>query len=231
MNDTVCWRYPKGKVIGRRYNCMLFDSYVIIKEPGHIELHTERLVQFKNKYSENIQNGTPKWWDEYVLQNIDVDDYHIYFICSCTVPEGKYNRITDYKKIWGLNGLDKGIYDNAYMNRAGKVYFGIFQAHGETAFRSSTASTILLTKKECKFVCKDIFELFKRYQYDFRNQIDSKDLMTQVCMLNKGSILLRYSCIGEISLNIYGENVEHQFSDMDVSKYNEREAEVIYRRP
>ena len=211
---------------------MLFESYEIIKEPGRVKLYTEMLVQFENNCSENIQNGTPNWWVDYILQNINVEHYHIYFICSCTVPRGKYNRVTDYKKVWGLNKLERGIYDNTYLNNVGKVYFGIIRAQGESAFRSNAAATILLVKKECKILCEDIFEIFQKHQYDFDRFIDSNDLiLAQVCELSKNSILLRYNCTGEINLNIYGESIEKLFSELDVSKYNNCEEEVVYRKP
>lgn len=174
---------------------MLFDSYKIIIEPGHIKLYAEMLVQFENEHNENLQNGTPKWWDDYILQNIELEHYYMYFICSCTMPKGSYNRVTDYKQVWGLNGLEQGIFASTYMNNVGKVYFGIIKAEGQMAFRSNTAATILLVKKEYEIVCKDIFELFQKYQYDFRNVNDSENLtLAEVCKLNKDSVLLQYDC-------------------------------------
>lgn len=211
---------------------MLFDVNGIIKEPGHVKLYAEMLVRYENEYSESLQQGTPKWWDDYLLQNIDIDNFNIIFICSCTVPRGQYNRVTDYKKVWNLNELERGIYDNAYMNDAGKVYFGIIQAQGELAFRSNTAATILLVKKEFEVVCEDIFQIFQKYRYDFSAVINSDDsIYSQVCGLYEDSILLRYNCTDETSLNIYGDNIERLFFNLDVSKFNNCEEDVVYRKP
>ena len=211
---------------------MIFDSNEIKKEPGYIKLYAEMLVQYENEYCENLQRGTPKWWDDYILQNVEIDDYHIYFICSCVLPRGQYNRVTDYKKVWGLNGIERGIYDNSYMSDSGIVYFGIVQAHGEMAFRSNTASTILLVKKEMDIVCENILEIFQNYEYDFKTMRGSENIMLKsVCELYENSILLRYNYIGEISLDIYGKNIEQTFSKIDISQYDNSEAEVVYRKP
>lgn len=211
---------------------MRFESNRIKKEPGHVKLCAEMLVQFENKYCEDIQGGTPKWWDDYVLQNIKIEEYHIYFVCSCTLPKGQYNCVTDYKKVWGLNGLEQGIYDNTYINDSGKVYFGIVQTQGEEAFRSSVSTTILLVKKEFEIVCEDIFGIFQRYRYDFGFGNDSENIiLTYVCGLYKDSILLRYNYMGEASLDIYGKNIEHIFPKLNISKYDDHEVEVVCRRP
>lgn len=210
---------------------MLFDSNGIKKNKGHVKLYTEKIVQFENKYCENLQRGTPKWWDDYLLQNITIDDYRIYFICSCTLPNGQYNRMTDYKKVWGLNGLEQGIYDNTYKNDVGKVYFGIIQTQGEEAFRSNIASMIFLVKKEYEIDCDDIFRIFQKCRYDFRNVMNMEDgILVQICDLYKESILLQYNCTKEISLNIYGNNIEQLFSSLNINKYDNYEDDVIFRK-
>ena len=56
-------------------------------------------------------------------------------------------------------------------------------------------------------------------------------MLKSVCELYENSILLRYNYIGEISLDIYGKNIEQTFSKIDISQYDNSEAEVVYRKP
>lgn len=52
-----------------------------------------------------------------------------------------------------------------------------------------------------------------------------------MCGLYKDSILLRYNYMGEISLDIYGKNIENIFPKLNTSKYDDHEVEVVCRRP
>lgn len=211
---------------------MTFDSYEIIRKQGRVKLYTEMLVQYEHASDENLQTGTPQWWDNYLLCNIDIERYDIYFICTNTVPHGRYNCITDYKKVWGLNDLEEGIYDNTYINDYGKVYWGIAKTQGEDAFRSSIGSTILLVERDREISCVDIFKIFQKNRCDFRKPFDLEDLsLSQIYEMNPDTILLRYNCNSEISLNIYGTDVEDIFSTLNISEYNNQNEMTIYRKP
>lgn len=211
---------------------MLFDSHEISTGANHIRLYAEMLVQFDNAQDENIALGTPKGWDELVLQCVNIERYDIYYICTHTLPKERVNRITDYKKIWGLVGLPQGIFTDEYINKIGKVYFGIAKADSEDALGSGISAMILLVKKGNDFSCEDVFKLFKEHQYVFGDENDGDDLvLMQVSELYRNSILLKYECIRNVSLDVYGKNVEHLFSNVDLGHYNKCEDEVVWRRP
>jgi len=56
-------------------------------------------------------------------------------------------------------------------------------------------------------------------------------VLMQVSELYRNSILLKYECIRNVSLDVYGKNVEHLFSNVDLGHYNKCEDEVVWRRP
>ncbi len=211
---------------------MVFENFEIVERHNRIKIYSEMLVQFENIRNENIQNGTPQCWDDWFLRSIDIEDYNIYFICTHTVSHGRYNRITDYKKVWGLNELDYGIYDNAYINDYGKVYFGIIKAHGAGAFRSSTSSTLLLVKKNKSLSCEKIFEIFKKNKCDFRYTLDLEDLsLNQVFALDAENILLRYNCMEENSLLVFASDIEYLIAKFETEEYDAQNVKVVYRKP
>lgn len=211
---------------------MTFDSYEIIRKQDRVKLYTEMLIQYEHTDDEELQNGTPQWWDDYLLRNIDIEKYDIYFICTSTVSHGRHNCITDYKKVWGLNDLERGIYHNTYVNDCGKVYWGMIKTQGERAFRSSIGSTILLVEKDRKISCADIFSVFQKNRSDFRKPFALEDRsLLQIHEMDPNSILLRYNSCGEISLNIYGTNVTDIFAGFDISKFDSQNDTVIYRKP
>ena len=98
-----------------------FENYQVIKAPNCLKLSAEDLICFDRIGDEDFALGTPECWDSEFLKKVNIDQFDLYFIYTKTIPYGQYNRITDYKKIWGLNHLEKGEYDNSYENKRGKV--------------------------------------------------------------------------------------------------------------
>ena len=46
-------------------------------------------------------------------------------IVAVLVGDGRYNKITDKKGIWGLTAQSEGLYENSFLSSNGKIYFGI----------------------------------------------------------------------------------------------------------
>lgn len=201
----------------------LFDSYKIETQPGHVRLSAEMTVQFADASEEYI-SGTPKWWDDRILQAFPTDRYRSLFICTQTVPSERVSRISDYKQVWSLKNMPQGSFADAYTTDAGKVYFGIVEAE----FCSGMSETVLLVEKGHEVAHRDVFEVFKRCRYDFKQSDDSA--LRQVVELAEGLILLRYD-IHKVSLDIYGKGVEPLFSGIDLTQYENREDEPIFKRP
>jgi len=213
---------------------MIFDLYKKINNQASVKLYAEMIVQYEDEYSEATSVGTPKWWDDTFLKEIDIYKYDIYFICTSVLPHGTYNSVSDYKKIWGLNRIDRGIYDNTFLSDYGKVYFGIVKAYGESAFRSSVASTMLLVEKDEEILCDDIFELVRGGWLDAKSSAEVKDhMLRRICAINKCSYLLKYNYNDNygVSLCIYGEDANKLFSTIDVSEFIGKDECVVYRKP
>ena len=200
----------------------LFDSYKIETQPGHVRLSAEMTVQFADA-SEEFTSGTPKWWDDRILQAFPTDRYRSLFICTQTVPSENVSRISDYKQVWGLKSMPQGSFADAYTADAGKVYFGIVEAE----FSSGMSETVLLVENGHEVAHRDVFEVFKRCRYDFKQSDDSA--LRRVVELAEGLILLRYD-IHKVSLDVYGKGVEPLFSGVDLTQYENREDEPIFKR-
>lgn len=211
---------------------MLFDSYEATINAKHMRLYAEMLVQFNSAQNESISFGTPKGWDELILHCVRIERYNIYYICADTLSKEKVNRITDYKQIWGLIGMQEGVFTGEYTNKTGKVYFGVAGEDSEAPLSSGISAMILLVRKENAFKGEDVFKIFKEHQYIFGEKSDESDqVLIQVSELYEDSILLRYDCMGQVSLDVYGGNVERLFSNVDFDYYNKSEDEAVWRRP
>lgn len=191
---------------------MYYENYNIQRSESFLKISVDKLIEFEHNDNEQILQGTPKWWDEYIIEKIDFHKYDIYFLCFCTVFRGCYNAVTDYKKIWGLKNLEKGFYDNQYLNKNGRVYFGVIKGNGEKSFRSTMASTILFLPRKEKFEEERVFEILARNKFDFfTNEELNAQTLKEIRQLFEGSILLKYNCINEVSLTIWGADTEGWF--------------------
>lgn len=211
---------------------MLFDSHKVAKSARHMRLYAEMQVQFENSQNESISFGTPKGWDELISHCVELEQYNAYYIYSCTMPNEKVNRITDHKRIWGLLGMQEGVFTGEYTSSNGKVYFGVSEEPGDAPLSADSSALILLVKRENEFNGEDVFKIFKEHQYIFGEKSNESDLMLmQLSELYDDSIMLKYDCISQVSLDVYGENVERLFANADFDSYNKHEDEPVWRRP
>lgn len=208
---------------------MYFCNYIIEKQPQSIKITADFVADFQHSDNETLMIGTPKWWDDYVANNIDFSNFDLYFLCSRTVYHGQYNSVTDFKKVWGLNKLEKGFYENQYFNNKGKVYFGIIKGDGENSFRSIKSSMVLFIPKGLSINADEIYKIISSEEFDFLEMEEaSYKALKEISQLCKGSILLKYTCINEVSLLVFGNTLANWFNKEKLICFN-RVREVVPR--
>lgn len=208
---------------------MYYENYSLQRQVLSLKISAEFMAKFKLDDNEPISLGTPKWWDDYVVNQLDFNEFDLYFFCSCTVSHGLYNRITDYRKVWGLRGVNKGIYDNHYQNSIGRVYLGICKGSGESSFRSLLSSTVLLLPKHTVFDAEQAYQILCKEQYNFLEaNMENYQTLMKINLLYPNSILLKYTCTNEVSLLIFGSNLKDWFGK-EILVSHERASESVYR--
>jgi hypothetical protein len=142
-----------------------------------------------------------------VESKIPLDEYSVYSIYTLGVRD--YNRITDYKKIWGLTGFKSaGLYANYYDREDERVYFGIIKGQTELEKHHLLGCVLVYLTSESSLEVEKVFELFS----DNRFSIDvSRDrhysVLSSLQKQIQGSIVV-YKKWGGVSLEIYGDNVD-----------------------
>lgn len=207
-----------------------FDNYRLEKFNYGQKLYVDFFLDFQNQDEEpeHITIGTPKCWDESFLSRIKIDNFDIYFLCTCFVPHNRVNRITEYKRIWGLCNLSQGIYENTYDIDKGKIYFGIVKSNGENGFKSNTSPIMLLVPKTQDFSIDRLFDCFIEEKYNFIDDLTQSFLM-RINQIVPNSILLRYCVSPTISLSIYGKNMQNLFNEQDVLQWEHCDTVATYK--
>ena len=85
-----------------------FDSFREIVGLEHIDLSADLTVIFDSADCEDYSPGTPSLWDEYLLSKIDIENYDVFHLFAYIIDRNKQNRITDWKKVWGLSEITEG---------------------------------------------------------------------------------------------------------------------------
>ncbi len=203
------------------FKSVYFQNYTLQRGPRHLKIIADALVNFQHDDNETVEQGTPKWWDDYIADKIDFRNFDMYILCSCTVFYGRYNSVTDHKKVWGLTGLKKGDYDNQYQNARGRVYLGIVKADGKMSFLSSKSSMIFLLPKNVLLDVDKIFKILCEDRFDFL-EINSAATQTleRMSRLYRESILLKYTYINEVSLMVFAEDLDGWFSEEILAAHN-----------
>lgn len=162
---------------------------------------------------ESFEAPVPALWDDRILRGIDVDQYDIYYICTHPRRTGQYNSVIDFKKVWKLSNLPKGILDGAYDADEGRVYWGVYKARGEEGFRKHLSPTLLLSPRAAEPLNPDsLYALWKKYRLGFGDALP-EPLVNELNPAKNSRYLLHYAhVLSNPSLEIWGPNADTVFS-------------------
>ena len=193
------------------------------------KLTAETCIQFDSPDSENYRVGTPLCWDDTILSQIDIDRFNIYHICYNAMKRGLYNRVTDWKSVWRLNGIPKGEYTDAYHVDDKKIYIGVHKGCGEDYFRSGISAVMILIPLESQISAKEIGEMFKDSSCDFSMESISA-VLTKISKQVSGSISLSYSYTNIISLNLFCCNLGSIITETDICAWPIFDPPLVFRK-
>ena len=205
-----------------------FNNFSIHKEYHFCELTADSWLQFENDLDEDYTPGTPKCWDDTLMQRIPMDEFDVYHICVHTVAHGAHNRITDYKKVWGLQNITPGIYDGQYDCSRGRAYFGITKNPAAEGFRLPTSSLMMLLPNSQALDPEVLFSLFQSRSFDFTD-LHNREIFRDIQNLIPGSLVLYYAA-EQPTLSIWGCE-QDLFTLQNIKDWNASESPAVYRTP
>lgn len=193
-----------------------FDSFMISKGSNRIILSANLTIVFDSATQENYAPGYPSFWDEYLLSKIAIENYDIVQLFAHIIPKNERSRISDYKKVWGLSGITKGLFDLSYSTDSQSVYLGMTRAYGEEGFRDNSSSLLLLLPKNLQFDGSMLLQLFAQHRCCFTaNEIST--VISDMCQQIPNAVGLWYNITESAILTIFGNDVSALFLDKDLS--------------
>ena len=193
-----------------------FDSFVTNIGSNCIILSANMTIIFDSATQENYSPGYPLFWDEYLLSKITIENYDIVQLFAHIIPKNERSRISDYKKVWGLSGISKGLSDLSYSTDFKTVYLGVSLAYGEEDFRNNCSSLMFLVPKTSQFDVNLPLEVFAQHSCCFSaNEISN--VISDICRHIPNAIGLWYSIQECATLTIWGNEISAMFSSKDLS--------------
>lgn len=161
---------------------------------------------------------------------IDFSNYDVYFLCFFEVPNGSYNTVTNYKGIWGLANLPKGIYNAYYQTSKGRMYFVILKVSDAQSFCDICVGTALVLPKGTTLDADGIFRILSNAAFN-PNEVAESQLraLETVYSMYPEATVLKYTYWHEISLRVWGKELKGWFTQSDYASH-EGASEVSCRR-
>ena len=186
----------------------IFEKTKIDFDEFSMKLTASYMLEFANQDDNIITVGYPNEWVD-CINNIwkgNTTGYIAYKVYGKPMKHGTYNRITTYKKIWGLLNITKGNYDGFYDTFDERVYWGI-KVLGDTDELLSTKEdfTVLIPRNKKHDVCCIIDQLLK-WKYCFPTITDCY-ILSLVQRAVPTSIIYRLSdWNSDIMLDVFLDN-------------------------
>ncbi len=186
-----------------------YHSYEFTQEDDFLNVCVDYNIQFESN-DETFLVSLPTAWSEKISKKFELETYDCYKIYFIGVKNEKVNRITDYKKVWGLMSLTTGMKDGYYNTSTHKIYLGVEKAK---SVNFSVNSHIMIFKpKNHELNFDKLLSIMKMF-YD-GNHISYDELLKTIYQYNMDSYVVAWYVNEKINLSICGKN-KIIFTDQD----------------
>lgn len=172
---------------------------------------------------ESVPAGTPKCFDEAILNTLPLSKLKKYYLCHEKLPESSCNTVTEHKKIWGLQGLTKGLCEAAYTVSEKRIYLGIKEETGEGA-----VSNIEIFAPENAFDPAAFCSLLKEKGCDI-SQNEYIEAFAEAVENDPGIFILKYFSGCDCGVDVYTGKATELFEALKDHKFP-KESETLFRK-
>ena len=198
---------------------MTFQNTRIDIRENFVYLSAEPLIQYRDSRDESIRIVPPSSWTRLLYSNLHGKDYVCYLTYGICLPRGMCNRITDYKKVWGLLHLPKGDFDGDYNVGSNRVYFGVVKQTLQTYLDNPFQRTAIISPSGLTVQYQDVFNCFANCQYMFHNSFEeatTRDLFSKISRCIEPVFCVYYhGSLEKTHLLICGTGADSLFSKGD----------------
>lgn len=186
---------------------------------GVLWVSCDYVVDYEQSDNEPFSFGYPAYWDDVIWHSCCNHDYKIYGIYAAKRPREQCNRITDYKQIWGLLNLPKGLAESIAEHGNNKIYLGMAKETTDGLSACDAPIRLLIPSKLVGHL-GEIWQLFLSNFCTACNDNWVASLKSIVCEFPQ-VVALVYQCSEMISLAVICDNpkaIQDHFHAVPISK-------------
>lgn len=196
-----------------------YSNFQLDKEKNLVFIKADAVCVLENiKDDENIQEPKDNCLKNIVERKIKVLNSKRYYIYMLKVND--YNKITDYKKIWKLgNFTEKGIFDDFYDIKDGRIYIGISEKalYKNSNFYPLTEITLTCSEKS-EIDLKKVTSVFKCHNFSIN--MTGKSVIETLTALKdifkEATVIYKFPHCSKIC--VLRDDVQNEFFDNDLPK-------------
>ncbi|MBQ9691866.1 MAG: hypothetical protein IJV70_01760 [Clostridia bacterium] len=200
---------------------ILYYDYKISAARSCVRLSAVRRIILDK--DESVPAGTPKCFDEALLKAAPLSKLKKYYLCHETHLASSCNSVTEYKKIWGLQGLTKGLCDAAYTVSGKRIYLGIKEENGEGA-----VSNIEIYAPENTFDPAAFCSLLKETWCDL-SQNEYIEAFAEIAESSPDIFILKYFSGCDCGVDVYTGKATELFEALKDHTFP-KESETFFRK-
>ena len=196
----------------------IYSNFKLSKNKDLVEICADEICSLENKDDDFVfEYKRPRCLMEIVNKKLSLFNLRKYYILTLKVSMP--NRLTDYKKIWGLAGFAKhGIYDGSYDCADGRIYFGVYEGN-LPQFNNDQVNIILLCLPyDLKYSFNDVIRILAKNVFG-SSQSEQELLKTLQCLqktINQSIVV--FEIPKQAKVYVLGRGVENGISCTDLPK-------------
>lgn len=187
-----------------------FENYQVDRQIGRIVVSADRVYEAENENDEDMSFDIPAWWIEELINQLHKRKYDGYSFVYCNVLIENVNKVSDYKKVWGLLNISKGMFDDSHYVDKYKTYWGVKTLPPiEFIDWSSNNAWFFFLPKGTPFPKELVREIVTEGKLTFTE--DNPIAMLQIQKSIPNSVIIFIGGIEKCILSVVTENAEKWF--------------------
>lgn len=196
-----------------------YSNFQLDKGKNLIFIKADAICVLENiKDDENIREAEDNCLKDIVERKIKLLDSKSYYIYILKV--NNYNKITDYKKIWKLgNFIEKGIFDDFYDLKDGRIYIGISERNLLKNSNFYLLTEIILScSGKSEIDLKKITSVLKSHNFSINMTEESvvEALTDLKNTFKEATVIYKFPHCSKIC--VLRDGIQNEFSDDDLPK-------------
>lgn len=198
-----------------------YSNFQLDKGKNVIFIKADVVCVLENvKDDENIREADDNCLKNIIERKIKLLDDKNYYIYILKAKD--YNKITDYKKIWKLgNFIEKGIFDDFYDLKDGRIYIGISERNllKNSNFYPLTEITLSCSGKS-EIDLKKVTSVLKSHHFSTDMTMTEKSVVEALTDLKdifkEATVIYKFPHCSKIC--VLRDGIQNEFSEDDLPK-------------